>query len=327
MTSTEPTLRIGWMSHHVEGVQPLLGLLAAGIPISCVITLESDLLAKRSGAAEYNEIAAQHCLPLYRIRNVNNPESLEILAHLNLDALFVIGWSQILKSDALAKVRIGCFGTHASLLPANRGSAPVNWALINGLKRTGNTLMKLSVAVDGGEIVSQRAFDITPFDTVGTLYEKVARSNSEMLIELAHRLISGHQVDTMPQIDDGSLLLPRRRPEHGQIDWNQAAQAVYNFIRALTHPYPGAFSYLDGQRFLIWRASLLPLDTVLAPPGNVLGPVVSDNEKSCGIAVSCGRGALILHEIERQDGAILSGQSLAADGPRGHWSAGEPNCD
>lgn len=327
MTSTEQTLRIGWMSHHVEGAEPLLAMMAAGVPIACVITLEPDLLAKRSGAAAYDEIADRHGLALHRIRNINNPDSLALLERLNLDVLFVIGWSQILRKDALALVRGGCFGAHASLLPANRGSAPINWALIKGEKRTGNTLMKLSVDVDGGDIVAQRAFEITPFDNVATLYDQVGRSNSEMLLELVQQLVSGQPLRTTPQVDDGSPLLSRRRPEHGQIDWNQPAQAVYDFIRALTRPYPGAFSFLDGQRYLVWRSALLPLDGMLARAGTILGPVVSDDDTGCGIAVACEQGAIVLREIERNNGTIFAGQSLATAGLNGNWSLGEPNLD
>lgn len=327
MTSTEQTLRIGWMSHHVEGMKPLLDLLAAGIPIAGIITLEPDLLAKRSGAAAYEEIAALHGLALHRIRNVNNPDSLALLERLHLDVLFVIGWSQILRKDALSLVKVGCFGAHASLLPANRGSAPINWALIKGEKQTGNTLMKLSVEVDGGDIVAQRAFDITPFDNVATLYDKVGRSNSEMLLELAQELVSGQPVQSTPQVDDGSPLLPRRRPEHGQIDWHQPAKAVYDFIRALTRPYPGAFSFIAGKRYFVWRSALLPMDAALAPAGTILGPVVSDDDTGCGIAVACQRGAIVLHEIERDDGTQFTGQSLATEGLSGKWSEGEPCLD
>lgn len=324
MTVAGQILRIGWMSHHLEGVKPLLDLLAAGIPIAGIITLDPDLLAKRSGAAAYDEIAVRHGLALHRIRNVNSPDALALLERLDLDVLFVIGWSQILRKDALSLVKVGCFGAHASLLPANRGSAPINWALIKGEKQTGNSLMKLSVDVDGGDIVAQRAFDITPFDNVAKLYDKVGRSNSEMLLELAKRLVSSQPVQATPQVDNGSPLLPRRRPEHGQIDWQQPAKAVYDFIRALTRPYPGAFSFLDGKRYLVWRSALLPMDAALAPAGTILGPVISDDDTSCGIAVACQRGAIVLHEIERDDGTQYSGQSLATEGLSGKWSQGEP---
>lgn len=311
------------MSHHVEGVAPLEALLSTGYPIACIITLEKDLLAQKSGAADYEDAAGRHQIPIYRIRNINNPASLELLSQLDLDALFVIGWSQILRKPALDLVRQGCFGAHASLLPANRGSAPINWALIKGEQQTGNTLMRLSPEVDGGDIVAQRAFDITPFDNVATLYEKVGQTNCEMLIDLADRLLSASPLDAMPQVDDGLPLLPRRRPEDGLIDWNRPSGAVYDFVRALTRPYPGAFSFIDGQRYSVWRAALPPLGRPLAPAGSILGPVVSDSEENAGLMVACETGAIILLEIEDQAGRVLQGRALAEQKFAGSRWAGD----
>lgn len=323
MNVAERALRIGWMSHHVEGLAPLAALLDAGYPIACIITLEQDLLARKSGAADYQELARQASIPLRRIRNVNDPASLDLLAELDLDVLFVIGWSQILRKPALDLIRIGSFGAHASLLPANRGSAPINWALIKGEQRTGNTLMILSPEVDGGDIVAQRAVAITPFDNVATLYEKVGQTNSEMLLELAGQLVSREKILAEPQVQDETPLLARRRPGDGLIDWNQSAVAVYDFVRALTRPYPGAFSYIDGRRYLIWRAARLPLELPLAAAGSILGPVVSDSDDGCGLLVACKSGALTLLEIEDSDGRILSGRELAVQSFDANWSTGE----
>lgn len=319
-----PPLRIGWMSHHVEGVAPLEALLRAGYPIAAIITLEPDLLAKRSGAAEFDAIAAEFGVPLRRIRNVNAPASLAVLEELALDALFVIGWSQILRADALKLVRIGCFGAHASMLPAYRGSAPINWALIRGETQTGNSLMLLSEAVDGGAIIAQRPIAITPFDNVDTLYARVAETNTAMLLDLAQKLCAGLPLDpTVQEPFDEASLMPRRRPEHGLINWDQPAAAVYNFIRAVTRPYPGAFSTLGAKRYLIWRSALLPVTGTLAAPGTILGPVVSDSPDACGIAVACADGAVLLLEIEAESEAPLAGPALASHDLRGAWDVGE----
>src|SRR5690606_26752429 len=104
----------------------------------------------------------------------------------------------------------------------------------------------------------------------------------------------------------------RRRPEHGCIAWDQPARAVYDFVRALTRPYPGAFSFLDGQRWTIWRATLLP--SALAAhdaPGTVIGPAVSPAPEACGHVVACGEGCIIVNEVEAADGMRLEGFALA----------------
>ena len=311
MTNKVSSLRIGWMSHHVEGLQPLEAVLEAGFKIQAIITLQDDLIATKSGAADYRFIAAEHSIPLRHVRNANDAASLEILYGLNLDVLFVIGWSQILYNDALRSAKVGCFGAHASLLPANRGSAPVNWALIKGETETGNTLMRLSEGVDSGDIVDQRRIVISPFDNVSTLYDAVAATNCEMIVELLTDLTAGWPLRARAQIHDGAPLLPRRRPEHGLIDWAQPAQKVYDFIRALTRPYPGAFSFALGERCVIFRSALLPYSGCLAEPGQVLGQMVSDLPEACGLVVACAEGAVVVLELEDDEGRVWSGRELA----------------
>ncbi|UOA34106.1 Bifunctional polymyxin resistance protein ArnA (plasmid) [Sulfitobacter sp. DSM 110093] len=314
MTQKPRALRIGWMSHHVEGIKPLKAVLAAAFPVNAIITLHDDLMANKSGAADFTSIAAEHDVPLHRVRNANDPASVELLNGLNLDVLFVIGWSQILHLPALRSARLGCFGAHASMLPANRGSAPINWALIKGEKQTGNTLMRLSEGVDAGDIVAQKPIQISSFDNVATLYDRVAETNCEMVLTLLKDLAEGKPLQAQPQRHDGSPLLPRRHPEHGQVDWAQPARKVYDFIRALTRPYPGAFSSADGTRTTIWRSALLPVAGRLSEPGMVLGQIVSDSARACGLVVSCSEGAVVLLEIEDAKGKILSGRELALSG-------------
>lgn len=314
MTQTPLSLRMGWMSHHVEGIKPLKTVLSAGFPVCAIITLQDDLMVKKSGAADFAGIAAEYDIPLYHVRNANDPASLELLNALNLDLLFVIGWSQILHTPVLRSAKLGCFGAHASLLPANRGSAPINWALIKGQTQTGNTLMRLSEGVDAGDIVGQKLIPISPFDNVETLYDRVAETNCEMILELLKELAKRQPLQAQPQSHDGSALLPRRRPEHGLLNWAQPARKVYDFIRALTRPYPGAFSTADGEFTMIWRSALLPVAGRLADPGTVIGPMISDSLDACGLVVACSEGAVVLLEIEDTAGTVRSGSILAQSG-------------
>jgi methionyl-tRNA formyltransferase len=125
-------------------------------------------------------------------------------------------------------------------------------------------------------------------------------------------------------------VLPRRRPADGRIDWSQPAASVYDFIRALTRPYPGAFSRLDGARWTIWQAARLPLADPrggASRPGEVLGPMVSPLPEACGQVVACGEsgtGAVVLLEAEAEDGTVLSGPSLAEQPWTGKvWTDGD----
>jgi methionyl-tRNA formyltransferase len=132
-------------------------------------------------------------VPLYEIKNINDLEAIELLQALALDLLFVIGWTQILRSAALQTAKIGVIGAHASLLPHHRGRAPINWALIKGAKQTGNSLMWLAEDVDGGDLIDQRAISITAYDTCHSLYERVAASNQEMIVAALAQIKAGER--------------------------------------------------------------------------------------------------------------------------------------
>jgi methionyl-tRNA formyltransferase len=305
-------LRVAWIGFHVEGRPALQAVLEHGYRLEAVITLAEPQLAKRSAADDWGELCRRHHVPLYKVGNINSPESLELLKRLSLDVAFVIGWSQIICPEALRSVRMGMIGAHAAPLPHNRGSAPVNWAIIRGETIGGNTLIWLGEQVDEGEIIDQSCFPITTYDTCATVYEKVARSNRDMILQVLPQLLAG-QRPGCPQPHTDEPLLPRRRPEDGRIDWSRSATEVYNFIRALARPYPGAFSCLDGKRYWLWDAALLPGEPYpQAAAGELVGPVLNPHPShACGQIVACGKGAVVILEAESADGTVLAGQTLS----------------
>ena len=304
-------MRIVWVGFHDEGVGALRSTVAAGYDVAAVLTLTEDAAALRSGAVDYGPVAESLGLALHRVRNINDESTIELLASLSPDLLIVLGWTQLLRDAALAVPTIGVVGAHASLLPRNRGRAPVNWAIIRGERVTGNSLMWLSAGVDSGDIIAQREFPIEAYDTCGTVYEKVAASNEEMVLELLAALSSGRRPGR-PQVHSDDPLLPGRKPADGAIDWTLPAGAVYDLIRGVTRPYPGAFSHLDEERVTIWHSALLPWDSVIAAPGTCLGPVVSPVEDACGQLVACGTGAVVLLEVEADGRERLTGHELQA---------------
>jgi methionyl-tRNA formyltransferase len=304
-------MRIGWVGFHMEGIPALRAVLEKGIGVEAVLTLKQDLAARRSGSANYDSVCRAFDVPLYEIANINDEASLELLRRLDLDVAFVIGWTQIVRPDALRLAKIGMIGAHASLLPHNRGRAPINWALIKGMKETGNTLIWLAEGVDSGDIIDQRPIPIMPYDTCASLYERVAETNRDMILEVIPKLMGGEKPGRrQPHTDEPNL--PGRKPEHGLINWSGSNLEVYDFVRALTRPYPGAFSRLDGQRWTIWQCALLPgISSTAAAPGRVIGPMLSPVDGACGQVIGCGQGAIALLEIESESGEILSGRRLS----------------
>lgn len=311
MNERSEKLKIGWIGFHAEGMPALESLLEKGYEIECVITLTPEELRKRCASTDYEPLCQRYGIPLYRVSDINSEDSLRLLEELSLDVVFVIGWSQILGREALSKARVGMIGVHASLLPHNRGSAPVNWAIIRGEAVGGNTLMWLDETLDGGDIIDQMSFPITVYDTCGTVYERVAETNTAMIERVLPKVLRGERPGrAQPPTDEPPL--PRRRPEHGLVDWTESSTKVYNFIRALTKPYPGAFSWLDGKRWFIWSSALIPaIPSQGGIPGEIVGAVYSPVEEACGQLVACGQGTLLLLELESEDGEVLRGRNLS----------------
>jgi methionyl-tRNA formyltransferase len=309
-----PAPRFAWVGFHAEGLPALHALLRAGAPIGAVLTLTPELRAKRSGGVDYVPVCAEFGIPLHFISGINEPEAYAILERLAPDVIFVIGWHQIVRPPVMRLARLGLIGAHASYLPHNRGSAPINWAIIRGERSAGNSLMWLAEGVDEGDIIAQRAFPVTPYDTCATLYAQVAASNRDMLLEVLPHVLKGERPGR-PQERGTEPVLPRRKPADGRINWDAPARAVYDFIRALTRPYPGAFSTLDDKRWCVWDAAVLPdlgpLPGRGAQPGEVLGPVLSPCGSACGQLVACGDGAVILLELQDEHGTVLHGQTLS----------------
>ncbi len=303
-------LRIGWVGFHQEGIRALRSVLRVGYQVRGVVTLTESLRGKRSAAANYETICRQYGVPLRAVEHINHPESVAWLQALNPDILFVIGWSQILSAEVLSIPRLGAIGAHASLLPHNRGSAPVNWALIRGETTTGNSLIWLAEGVDEGDVIDQTTISIDPYATCETVYKKVATSNARMILRLLPELARGLRPGN-PQAPGDDPVLPRRRPQDGGIDWSRPASEVYDFIRALTRPYPGAFSGLEGETMTCWKAALLPTEAALGEPGAVIGPVYSPVKTACGQLVACGRGAVVVLEVEKRGGRVLRGPTLS----------------
>lgn len=303
-------LRIAWIGCHEEGLSAFEGVLALNKKVVGFITLQESSFEKRSaGTRRYRDFCEDNGVPYFEVETIKNEESYDIISSLKPDLLVVLGWSEILPDRLLQIPTIGTIGTHAALLPHNRGSAPINWALIHGETVTGNTMMWLSKDVDAGDIIDQMEIPITLHDTCKTLYDQVAVTNKVMLLKLIEALEKGSvpRIDIANETDEE--LLPRRRPKDGLVNWNQGGKAVYDFIRALTRPYPGAFTYLNGKKLFIWKAIWLPIK-IDAAPGEIHGYAYGFSDCDSGLIVGTNDGAVIITEISDEDGRVYSESEL-----------------
>jgi methionyl-tRNA formyltransferase len=183
------------------------------------------------------------------------------------DVIIVCGWQQLVGEEILRIPSGGTIGFHSSLLPRYRGRAPVNWALIRGEKKTGVTMFYCDAEADAGDIIAQRSFPILMNDTCGTVYRKAARAVRRLIHEYGPRIVD----ETAPRIPNDSRnhrCWPERRPEDGRIDWNRGALGTHNWIRALTHPYPGAFTYCRGRKYFVWGSKYVRNGSAAGKPNH-----------------------------------------------------------
>ncbi len=279
--------RIVFVGCVAEGLECLQEILKAGGNVVAVVTFTDELASKTSGAVSFDSIARSHGIPLHKVRSTNTPESIALLKELAPDVIFVIGWTRLVSKEVLQTPVLGCIGMHASLLPRYRGRAPVNWAIINDEKETGNTMLLLDDGVDTGDILLQKRIRISFSDTCETLYAKVAQAGREMIREIMPFIASGRLPRT-PQEHAQATVMPGRKPEDGLIDWQRSSLELYNWVRALTHPYPGAFTFHNGRQLLIWQAHPSPFPEAGGSPAfqrYKAGEVVSVSD---GITIATG---------------------------------------
>ena len=288
----------------VHEAVPALGVLIdSGVEITEVVTLPAERAASTSGFVDLEPLARAHGIEVRRCADINSADSVRHVRELRPDLMVVTGWTRLLSAELLGVPPRGVVGFHASLLPRYRGRAPVNWAILRGEARTGNTMMYLDAGTDTGDIIDQQAVPIGPDDTCATVYAKVGEAGADMLGRHLRALLDG-TAPRRPQGPADGPPLPKRTPGMGITDWNRPARAVHDWIRALTWPYPGAFGFLAGRKIMLWASAL---DS--AGAAGVAGEVLGWDED--GVRVATADGAI-----------LLSSMSDAGDapGPAAAWA-------
>lgn len=221
--------------------------------LDLLITLKDEKAKNKSGRIYLDDIANEHNAPLLKIDNINDQEVLSALKENQIDWLFIIGWSQIAKKDVLETPTYGCIGMHPTLLPIGRGRAAIPWAIIKGLEETGVTMFKLDEGVDTGDIIGQGVIKLDQNTTATQLYQKVDNMHITLISKYWEDIVNNN-ITLTKQDDLEATEWPGRRPEDGEVLNNMTMDEADKLVRAVTHPYPGAF-YKDGDKsYRIWSA-------------------------------------------------------------------------
>ncbi len=204
-----------------------------------------------------HEIAEERKIQFYEIEAGTGKKMTDFydeLAKLKPDVILVMGWFYMVPGKIRAMAKHGAWGIHASLLPKYAGGAPLVWAMINGEKETGVSLFRLDDGVDDGDIIEQRSISIAFEDTIREVYQKATVASKEILM---HALTNIEQVKYNPQDKSKIEVWPQRKPEDGEINLDWPVEKIYNFIRAQSSPYPGAFiKTSDGRKIIIEKARI-----------------------------------------------------------------------
>jgi methionyl-tRNA formyltransferase len=247
------------------------------------------------------ESARAHGVDAYDVADTGQERFQSLLSGLDLDLLVAVKWRTMIPRGLIEAARGGLVVFHASLLPKYRGFAPVNWPLINGERETGVTMFYAADEVDSGDIIEQRARPVTDEDDAGTIDAWLNETVETMLEENLPRLAAGTATRT-PQDHSRATYAIWRDPDDGRIDWSRPTREVFNLIRGLASPYPGAFSVLEGRKLVIWSAEIEREPRAYAGriPGKVERIIPGE-----GVNVLTGDGTLRVKRVQ-----------LEGDGPR-----------
>ncbi|MBI4064625.1 MAG: methionyl-tRNA formyltransferase [Elusimicrobia bacterium] len=281
----------------------LVEVLSCGGEVVAVLTLDPAHAGFNSDFVDLSPVAERHHIALHRIKNINGPETLELIRSLKPDVVFVFGWSQLISKAVLEIPPLGCIGTHPALLPKNRGRHPLIWTLVHGLSQGGLTFFYLDEGADSGDILWQKGFPVTLEDDAGTLYQKIKILATDAIKEFLPQLIEG-KAPRLAQDHAQANYWRKRGQSDGEIHWDRPTMEIYNLTRALTRPYVGAHAYHGQDKVLIWR-SRLPSSGVPREANDLAAGAVFSIRES-GIVVRTGDGFLDIVEYEHKGGRVLA---------------------
>lgn len=248
-------MRFGFVTCVQLGMSCMEAVYDIGGALDLAVTLRDEQARSKSGRVYLDRFCAERSIPLLKVRNINDEESVAAIREAKLDWLFIIGWSQIARREVLESTRCGVLGMHPTLLPAGRGRAAIPWAILLGLEQTGVTLFKLDEGVDTGPIVDQIVIPLTSDSDAGELYKRVDAAHVQ-LMKSAFPLLRSGTVRLREQDESLATLWHGRTPDDGRIDLDGSVHDAERLVRATTRPYPGAFVERDGRRTIIWKAEV-----------------------------------------------------------------------
>ena len=286
-------MRIIFMGTPDFSVGIMEALAARGHEIVLAVT-QPDKPKGRGGKVAFSpvkEAAEKLAIPVFQPKRIRDPENIAHLREQKPEMIVVAAFGQILPEEILTMAPFGCINVHASLLPKYRGASPIQWAVLDGEKESGVTIMRMDAGVDTGDIVAQKAIPLDPEETAGSLFDKLSVLGSALLCESIEAIENGTAVYT-PQDHTKATHTGKIEKSMGKMDWTLPAAVLERRVRGLS-PWPGAYTVCDGKTLKIWKATVVSgaSSGENPPPGSVLGT-------KDALVVQTGEGALAVTELQ-----------------------------
>lgn len=300
-------MRVVLIGSTKRGYLTLQALLENGANVVGVVSLAQHAHETERYETAFQELTGHHQVPCVETQWMKEHDYAALLRDTwQADVAFIVGCRVLIPPAVYQAPRLGSLAVHDSLLPEYRGFAPLNWAILNGEDHTGVTLFYLSEAMDEGDIVLQQAVPIGPDETAPQVYEKVCQATLAVVLEGHARLMSG-TAPRIPQPPASGNYTCSRTPLDGCIDWQQPTKIIYDLVRALTRPYPGAYTHFQGRKLLVWAAQPGASVNYI---GRIPGRVVGFSTDQGWVDVLTGDGVLRLTCVQAEEGEPVPPASL-----------------
>ena len=306
-------MRVVFMGTPDFAVGTLEALIAEGHEIRAVVT-QPDKPKGRGKTlmpTPVKEVALKHEIPVLQPVKVREPEFVEQLRTMEPDVIVVAAFGQIISRDLLELPKYGCINVHASLLPAYRGAAPIQWAVINGDRESGVTIMRMNEGLDTGDMIDKVVVPLAEDETGGSLFEKLSHAGARLCVKVLEDLESGRAVCTPQPEESTTAYAAMITKKMGEICWQRPAEEIEQLIRGL-NPWPSAYTYLDNKSLKLWKATVEKAEE--ETENAVSGQVIRADKN--GLCICTGDGILNVLELQlegkkrMETAAFLRGYSI-----------------
>jgi UDP-4-amino-4-deoxy-L-arabinose formyltransferase/UDP-glucuronic acid dehydrogenase (UDP-4-keto-hexauronic acid decarboxylating) len=291
------------LAYQNIGCAGLKALVRNGFEVVAVFTHKDDA-AENIWFESVAELASSLKIPVFAPDDINHPIWVRKIKEMAPDILFSFFYRQMVRNPVLEIPPAGCLNLHGSLLPKYRGRAPINWVLVNGEEETGLTLHYMTPRPDDGDIICQKKVAISSDDTAKSLNEKMIQATADLLDEILVQIKSVN-APRHPQDHSQATYYGGRRPADGEINWSSSAKEIRNLVRAVTRPYPGAFSYAGSKKCYFWQVTEVPKSSGSLSPGTVVS--------TDPLLIACGKDTVQVDFGQPEGGVYLRGPQLAQE--------------